>query len=742
LQIYVNYPKERMNSDEIDIHKELKKHFGFSQFKGLQEQVIRSIISGKNTFVIMPTGGGKSLCYQLPALIKEGTAIVVSPLIALMKNQVDAIRSLSSENGIAHVLNSSLTKTEITQVKKDISSGVTKLLYVAPESLTKDEYVAFLKNVPISFVAIDEAHCISEWGHDFRPEYRNLRHIIKQLGDVPIIGLTATATPKVQEDILKNLDMASATTFKASFNRPNLFYEVRPKTKNVEVDIIRFIKQRKGKSGIIYCLSRKKVEAIAQVLQVNGISAVPYHAGLDAKTRARHQDMFLMEEVDVVVATIAFGMGIDKPDVRFVIHHDIPKSLESYYQETGRAGRDGGEGYCMAYYSYKDVEKLEKFMSGKPVAEQEIGFALLQEVVAYAETSISRRKFLLHYFGEEFDSETGEGADMDDNVRNPKTKVEAKDQVLQLLKIVRDTKHLYKTKEIIYTLTGKVNAVIKAHRTDSQAFFGAGISFDEKYWMALIRQVLVEGFLSKDIETYGILKVTDKGLDFIDNPVSFMMSEDHEYNDQEDATIVTSTRVTATADEALMTMLRDLRKKVAKKLGLPPFVVFQDPSLEDMALKYPVTIDELSNVHGVGESKAKKFGKEFIELINRYVTDNDITRPDDLVVKSTGANSTNKLYIIQNIDRKLSLTDIASGKGMTMDALLKEMEQIVYAGTKLNIKYWVDELLDDEQQEEIHEYFMESETDKIEDALKEFDGDYDIDELRLMRIKFISEVAN
>jgi ATP-dependent DNA helicase RecQ len=731
-----------MNSNEIDIHKELKKYFGFNQFKGLQEQVIKSILDKKNTFVIMPTGGGKSLCYQLPSLVQEGTAIVVSPLIALMKNQVDAIRSVSSENGIAHVLNSSLTKTEINQVKKDITQGITKLLYVAPESLTKEEYVAFLQTVPISFVAIDEAHCISEWGHDFRPEYRNLRNIIKQLGDVPVIGLTATATPKVQEDILKNLDMSDATTFKASFNRPNLFYEVRTKTKNIESDIIRFIKQHKGKSGIIYCLSRKKVEAIAEVLQVNGISAVPYHAGLDAKTRAKHQDMFLMEDVDVVVATIAFGMGIDKPDVRFVIHHDIPKSLESYYQETGRAGRDGGEGYCMAYYSYKDVEKLEKFMSGKPVAEQEIGFALLQEVVAYAETSMSRRKFLLHYFGEEFDSETGDGADMDDNVRNPKTKVEAKNQVVKLLEVVRDTKHLYKSKEIIYTLIGRVNAVINAHRTDAQPFFGSGKDFEERYWMALIRQVLVEGLLSKDIETYGILKVTEKGLDFIKNPVSFMMSEDHEYNETEDEAIVTAAKSSGTADEALMAMLRDLRKKVAKKLGVPPFVVFQDPSLDDMALKYPVSIEELINIHGVGEGKAKKYGKEFVELISRYVEENDIIRPDDLVVKSTGANSANKLYIIQNIDRKLSLDDIASAKGMNMDTLIKEMEQIVYSGTKLNIKYWIDEMLDDEQQEEIQEYFMESESDKIEEALREFDGEYDIDELRLMRIRFISEVAN
>ncbi|WP_433779185.1 DNA helicase RecQ [Flavobacterium anhuiense] len=731
-----------MNSNEIEIHKELKKYFGFSQFKGLQEQVITSILDGKNTFVIMPTGGGKSLCYQLPALIQEGTAIVVSPLIALMKNQVDAIRSLSSENGIAHVLNSSLTKTEIAQVKKDITSGLTKLLYVAPESLTKEEYVAFLQSVPISFVAIDEAHCISEWGHDFRPEYRNLRNIIKQLGKVPIIGLTATATPKVQEDILKNLDMADANTFKASFNRPNLYYEVRTKTKNIESDIIRFIKQHKGKSGIIYCLSRKKVESIAEVLQVNGISAVPYHAGLDAKTRAKHQDMFLMEDVDVVVATIAFGMGIDKPDVRFVIHHDIPKSLESYYQETGRAGRDGGEGHCLAYYSYKDVEKLEKFMSGKPVAEQEIGFALLQEVVAYAETSMSRRKFLLHYFGEEFDSETGEGADMDDNVRNPKHKVEAKDQVVKLLEIVRDTKHIYKSKEIVFTLIGRINAVIKAHKTDTQPYFGSGSDHDEKYWMALLRQVLVTGLLSKDIETYGVIKITKEGLDFIKKPVSFMMSEDHEYTEADDETIVTGGKSSGTADEVLTGMLRELRKKVAKKLGVPPFVVFQDPSIEDMALKYPITIQELYNIHGVGEGKAKKYGSEFVALISRYVEDNDIIRPDDLVVKSTGVNSANKLYIIQNIDRKLPLSDIASAKGLTMDTLIKEMEQIVYSGTKLNIKYWLDDILDDDQQEEIHDYFMESESDKIEDALKEFDGDYDIDELRLMRIKFISEVAN
>jgi ATP-dependent DNA helicase RecQ len=731
-----------MNPHEIDLHKELKKYFGFSQFKGLQEQVVKSIITGNNTFVIMPTGGGKSLCYQLPALVLDGTAIVVSPLIALMKNQVDAIRSLSSEYGIAHVLNSSLNKTEIANVKKDITSGITKLLYVAPESLTKEEYIEFLNSVSISFVAIDEAHCISEWGHDFRPEYRNLRNIVRLLGDVPMIGLTATATPKVQEDILKNLDMPDANTFKASFNRPNLYYEVRTKTKNIESDIIRFIKQHKGKSGVIYCLSRKKVEEIAQVLQVNGISAVPYHAGLDAKTRAKHQDMFLMEDVEVVVATIAFGMGIDKPDVRFVIHHDIPKSLESYYQETGRAGRDGGEGHCLAYYSYKDIEKLEKFLSGKPVAEQEIGFALLQEVVAYAETSMSRRKFLLHYFGEEFDSENGEGANMDDNVRNPKKKTEAQDQVVTLLKVVRDTKQLFKSKEVVFALVGKVNAILKAQKIDTQPYFGSGASFDEKYWMALIRQVLVDGLLTKDIETYGVLKIANKEEAFIKSPTSFMMSEDHEYNEDEDEAIVTAAKATGTADEALMIMLRDLRKKEAKKLSVPPFVIFQDPSLEDMALKYPISIDELSNVHGVGEGKAKKYGKPFVDLIARYVDENDIIRPDDLVVKSTGANSGLKLYIIQNVDRKLALDDISKAKGLSMDDLLKEMEQIVYSGTKLNIRYWIDDILDEDQQEEIHDYFMDSESDNIKDALKEFDGDYDIEELRLMRIKFISEVAN
>ncbi len=731
-----------MGNLKIDLHKELKKHFGFDNFKGQQENIINSVINKHNTFVIMPTGGGKSLCYQLPALVLPGTAIIVSPLIALMKNQVDVIRSNSSEAGVAHVLNSSLNKTEINQVKTDIKSGLTKLLYVAPESLTKEEYNNFLKEVPLSFVAIDEAHCISEWGHDFRPEYRNLRNIIRLLGDIPIIGLTATATPKVQEDILKNLEIPNAHVYKASFNRPNLYYEIRTKTKNIETDIIRFIKQHKGKSGVIYCLSRKKVEEITQLLQVNGISAVSYHAGLDAKVRAKHQDMFLMEDVDVVVATIAFGMGIDKPDVRFVIHHDIPKSLESYYQETGRAGRDGGEGHCLAYYSYKDIEKLEKFMVGKPVAEQEIGYALLQEVVAYAETSMSRRKFLLHYFGEEFDNETGEGGDMDDNIRNPKPKQEARNEAVMLLETIKHTNQSFKSKEIVYTLIGKVNAIIKANRIETNKYFGKGNKHDERFWMALIRQLMVAGYISKDIETYGVLKITNKSEVYLKNPTSFMMSEDHEYSEAEDDAIVTAAKSSGISDEVLMGMLRDLRKKVAKKLGVPPFVVFQDPSLEDMALKYPISVEEMTNIHGVGESKAKKYGQEFAELITRYVKENDIIRPDDLVVKSTGANSSLKLYIIQNIDRKLSLEDIAKAKGLTMDELLKEMEQIVYSGTKLNIKYWINEILDDDQQEEIHDYFMESEDDSIKTALKEFDGGYDIEELRLMRIQFITEVAN
>ena len=691
----------------------------------------------------MPTGGGKSLCYQLPALMSEGTAIVVSPLIALMKNQVDAIRGISEHHGIAHVLNSSLNKTDVNQVKADIVSGITKLLYVAPESLIKEEYASFLRNQKISFVAIDEAHCISEWGHDFRPEYRNLKHIIKAIDNVPIIGLTATATEKVQEDILKTLGISDANRFKASFNRANLFYEVRPKTKEVEKDIIRFVKQRIGKSGIIYCLSRKKVEEVAQILQVNGIKAVPYHAGLDAKTRVKHQDMFLMEDCDVVVATIAFGMGIDKPDVRYVIHHDIPKSLESYYQETGRAGRDDGEGYCLAFYAYKDIEKLEKFMASKPVAEQEIGHALLQEVVGYAETSMNRRKYLLHYFGEEFDEINGAGATMDDNSKNPKVKHEAKENVIKLLSVIKDTLQKYKSKEVVNTLVGKENALLTSHRTHKQPFFGIGRDRSPSYWMALIRQVLVVNFIRKEIEQYGVLKLTTIGLEYIANPTSFLMTEDHSYNEGDDNSIIVNTKTLGgIADIKLIKILKDLRKKVANKFEVPPFAVFQDSSLDDMALKYPINLDELSKVHGVGEGKARKFGKEFIKIIADYVAEYDILKPDDLIVKSTGVNSGLKLYIIQNTDRKLPLEDIAKSKGLKLDELIKEMEAIIFSGTKLDVNYALDDLLDEDQQEEIHEYFMEAETDRIQEAIDEFDGEYDFDELRLMRIKFINEVGN
>lgn len=728
--------------NENILYAALKKHFGFTRFKGLQEDVIKSVLDRKNTFVIMPTGGGKSLCYQLPALMQEGTAIVVSPLIALMKNQVDSLRALSSDDGIAHVLNSSLNKTEVKQVKDDIVNGVTKLLYVAPESLTKDEYVEFLQQQKISFMAVDEAHCISEWGHDFRPEYRNLKNIIDRIGDnIPIVGLTATATPKVQEDILKNLGMPDANTFKASFNRPNLYYEVRPKTKNIDADIIRFVKKNEGKSGIIYCLSRRRVEELAQTLQVNGIKAVPYHAGLDSKTRVKHQDMFLMQDADVVVATIAFGMGIDKPDVRFVIHNDIPKSIESYYQETGRAGRDGGEGHCLAFYSYQDIEKLEKFMSGKPVAEQEIGHALLQEMVAYAETSISRRKFILHYFGEEFDNKTGEGGMMDDNMRHPKKKHEAAEETQKLLKIVEKTNQQYKAKELVNILVGKANAMIKSHRTDQQDFFGSGEDRDSEYWTALIRQLLVANYLRKDIETYGVIHLTKRGEDFIKNPTSFMMTEDHSYAETEDDSLAAAANGEA-VDDKLFSLLKNELKRVSKKLDLPPFVIFQEPSLRDMTLKYPITIEELSNVHGVGEGKAKRYGKSFLKIIQEYVEENDIFRPEDFVVRSTGSNSSLKLYIIQNVDRKLSLTDIASSKGLEMPEFIKEMEAIVYSGTKLNIDYWIDEILDEDTQEDLYDYFMEAETDKIEAAMEEFEGDFEEEELRLYRIKFISEVGN
>ena len=724
----------------MQLTEELKKHFGFSTFKGLQEEVITHILSRKNAFVIMPTGGGKSMCYQLPALMSEGTAIVVSPLIALMKNQVDTIRGISQNDGVAHVLNSSLTKTAVDQVKHDIREGVTKLLFVAPESLAKQNNLIFLKESKLSFLAVDEAHCISEWGHDFRPDYRNLRFMLKQIDqDLPVIALTATATPKVQEDILKNLQITDAKVFKASFNRPNLYYEVCPKTNQVEIDIIKFIRERKGKSGIIYCLSRKKVEELAQTLQVNDINAIPYHAGLDAKTRAKNQDAFLKEECDVVVATIAFGMGIDKPDVRYVIHHDIPKSIESYYQETGRAGRDGGEGHCLAFYAYKDIEKLEKFMSGKPVAEYEIGMALLQEMVAYAETSISRRKFILHYFGEFYDESEDEHK-MDDNVRFPKSKTEAKDELKLLMEAVGGTREQFKAKEVVKTLLGEQNAIMISHHTAELPIYGRGKHKNEAYWMALIRQANVAGFLKKDIETYGLVKITAKGEEFLQQPSSFLMTEDHTYTDRPKPIIAAPKDVVN--DTSLKSLLVKLRKKIADKNEVPPYTVFQENSINDMTLKYPITIDEMINIHGVGEGKAKKHGPAFIELIKQYVQENNITRPDDILVKSTGANSGLKLYMIQSVDRKLPLDDIASAKGMSMADFIHEMETIVFAGTKLNIDYWVDEILDEDQQEELHEYFMEAENDEIADAIEEFDGEYEEEEIRLYRIKFTNEVAN
>ena len=726
---------------QVDLKRSLKKFFGFSNFKGLQEPAINSLLSKNDTFVIMPTGGGKSMCYQLPALICEGTALVVSPLIALMKNQVDTIRGISAENGIAHVLNSSLNKTETLKVKQDLISGVTKLLFVAPESLAKKDTIDFLKSIRISFLAVDEAHCISEWGHDFRPEYRNLRSILDQMGQkISIIALTATATPKVQEDILKNLKISAPKVFKSSFNRPNLYYEVRSKSDQVETEIIKFIKSNHGKSGIVYCLSRKRVEELAKFMQVNGINALPYHAGLDSKTRERNQDMFIKEDCDVIVATIAFGMGIDKPDVRFVIHHDIPKSIESYYQETGRAGRDGGEGHCLAFYSYKDIEKLEKFMSGKPVAEQEVGFALLNEMVSYAETSISRRKFILHYFGEEFDSENGEGADMDDNMRYPKTKSEAGKELKILIQIILDTKEKYKSKEIVKTLTGVKNALIISHRTHEKHFFGVGKDMDAKFWMALLRQALIGGYLIKDIETYGVIKLTPKAKSFLNQPVSFLFTADHDYESNKRR--LPFNKPIIDIDKVLMDLLLSLRKKVAMEEDVPPFAVFQEYSLEDMALKYPISLKELNQINGVGEGKAKRYGSKFIELIKKYVDENQITRPDDLIIKSTGANSALKLYLIQSIDRKLSLEDIASAKGMDMVKLITEMETIVFSGTKLNIDYWINDIFDDDQIDELTNYFMEADSDELHLAFYQFDGDYEEEELRLFRLKFISEFGN
>jgi ATP-dependent DNA helicase RecQ len=729
-----------MNKEDLKF--QLKKHFGFANFKGLQEAVISNILKREDTFVIMPTGGGKSLCYQLPALLQEGTAIVVSPLIALMKNQVDAIRGISSENGIAHVLNSSLNKTETAQVKKDILGGVTKLLYVAPESLSKQEIIDFFKSVKISFLAVDEAHCISEWGHDFRPEYRNLRVILEQFKQfIPIIALTATATPKVQEDVMKNLGILKAKVYKASFNRPNLYYEVRSKTKHVDSDIIRFIKQNEGKSGIIYCLSRKRVEELAQTLQVNGINALPYHAGLDAKSRVSHQDLFLKDDCDIIVATIAFGMGIDKPDVRFVIHHDIPKSIESYYQETGRAGRDGGEGHCLAFYSYKDIEKLEKFMSGKPLAEQEIGMALLADMVAYAETSMSRRKFILHYFGEQFDNEKGEGGDMDDNMRYPKKKFEAKNELMRLLEAVKATKEIYKSKELVKTLLGDKNALIQSHKTHLLSVFGSGSEKESSFWMALIRQALVAGFLTKEIETYGLLRLSQRGKEYLKQPTSFMMTEDHKFEDLGEYPIVQK-KSTGALDKVLMQLLIKLRKEVASTNEVPPYAVFQENSLEEMCLKYPISLEELVSINGVGEGKAKRYGTPFIEMIQKYVEENNILRPDDLVVKSTGVNSGLKLYLIQSVDRKLPLEDIADAKGMLMEELIEEMETIVFAGTRLNIDYYLEDLFDEDQIEELYDYFIESNTDAITTAVDAFDGAYEEEEIRLYRLKFMSEIAN
>lgn len=723
---------------KINLQDALKKYFGFSSFKGEQEAIIHNVLDGNNTFVIMPTGGGKSMCYQLPAILSNGTAIIVSPLIALMKNQVDAIRNVSDDESIAHFLNSSLTKTEITKVKSDVREGKTKLLYVAPESLTKAENIQFLTEVSISFFAIDEAHCISEWGHDFRPEYRRLREIFEEISNVPIIALTATATPKVQHDIQKNLNMLDAKVFKSSFNRDNLFYQILPKT-DVEKKIIKYIRTRPGKSGIIYCLSRKKVEELAELLQVNGINALPYHAGLDGNTRAKHQDMFLMEDVDVIVATIAFGMGIDKPDVRFVIHHDIPKSLESYYQETGRAGRDGGEGECISFYRYKDVEKLEKFLQGKPIAEQEIGRQLLNEIASYSETSVCRRKMILHYFGEEYDEKNCNS--LCDNCRNPKEKQEGKIYVSQLLQAIDALKETQRAKHYCLFLSGVKTSEITSYKHDELPLFGIGKEKDEHFWNAVIRQSVVAGLVSKDIETYGVLKLTDEGKAFLKNPKSFMLIKEHDYLvEDDDSTIVSSGG--GVFDEALYDQLLDLRKSLSKQKDIPPFVIFQEPSLKDMCFQYPITLEELTNIQGVGNGKASRYGQPFVALIKRYVEENDIDRPQDLVVKSVVNKSGLKVQLIQNIDRKLPLDDIAGAQGKTVDEVIDEIEQIVTSGTRVNINYYIDDILDQDTQEDIYEYFSEAETDDLQAAYDEFDGDYSEEELRLVRIKFMSEMAN
>ena len=724
-------------SNEVNLTQKLKQYFGFDKFKGDQEAIIRNVLEGKNTFVLMPTGGGKSLCYQLPSLIMEGTAIVISPLIALMKNQVDVINGMSEEDGLAHYLNSSLNKAAIDQVKADITAGKTRLLYVAPESLTKEEYVDFLKSCKISFYAIDEAHCISEWGHDFRPEYRRIRPIVNEIGEAPIIALTATATDKVRTDIKKSLGILDAVEFKSSFNRPNLYYEVRPKTKEIDKQIVKFIRQNPGKSGIIYCLSRKKVEELAAVLCANEIKAAPYHAGLDSATRSATQDDFLMESIDVIVATIAFGMGIDKPDVRFVIHYDIPKSLEGYYQETGRAGRDGGEGKCIAFYSYKDLQKLEKFMEGKPVAEQDIGRQLLQETAAYAESSVCRRKMLLHYFGEEYTKENCENCD---NCLHPKTKIEAEEALLIVLKAVQVIKEDFRTDYVIDFVCGKATDDIVAHKHDQLEEFGSGEDLNEKLWNPVIRQAIIAGYLRKDVENYGLLKLTAEGKRFMKKLCSFPIVEDNEFNEDDDDEM--NEGQGSALDPTLYAMLKDLRRKVAKRLNLPPYVIFMDGSLEQMATVYPVTLEELQNIQGVGAGKAKKFGKEFVELIKKHCEENDVERPEDLRVRTVAKKSMLKVKIIQNIDRQVALDDIANAQGLEFEELLDEVEAIVYSGTKLNIDYFLEEVMDDEHIDDIFDYFRESETDDLETAMEELGADYSEDEVRLVRIKFLSDMAN
>ena len=721
------------------LHDKLKEYFGFSSFKGNQEAVIRNVLEGNDTFVLMPTGGGKSLCYQLPALIMDGVAIVISPLIALMKKQVDAMRTFSADSGIAHFLNSSLNKTAVAQVRADVLSGKTKLLYFAPESLTKEDNVAFLHKIKVSFYAIDEAHCISEWGHDFRPEYRRIRPIINEIGAAPLIALTATATPKVQLDIQKNLGMSDASVFKSSFNRPNLYYEIRPKG-DVDRDIIRFIKQNEGKSGIIYCLSRKKVEELTELLVANGIRALAYHAGMDAATRAANQDDFLMERVEVIVATIAFGMGIDKPDVRYVIHYDIPKSLEGYYQETGRAGRDGGEGYCLTFYSYKDIQKLEKFMQGKPIAEQEIG-KLLLETVSYAESSMCRRKTLLHYFGEEY---TEENCGNCDNCRNPKPKIDARAALKMALEALRDIGDKFKADYLINVLTGKTTALIKSYGHNKSKWFGAGAEHDVRFWGAVLRQALILGLVDKNIENYGLISVNRKGENFIAMPFPVTVTLDHDYDEEEkEAEAVVPMGKGGAADEELFAMLKDLRKKVAKQHGLPPFVIFQDPSLEDMAVQYPITIEEMQNITGVGVGKARKFGEEFVKLIKAYVEEKEIIRPQDMIVKSVGNKSGNKIFIIQSIDRKMDFEDIARAKDLDFDELLTEIEGIVNSGTKLDISYYLREFMDEDKIEDIYLYFKEdAESDSLDAAIDELGADYTEEEIRLVRIKFMCEQGN